>query len=242
MPTKRVYIDSRFRLPGGTDSDFKYALRTPIEVPRGTIGWIDGVVLSQSFGNIITDVNDTLYVREILGITFTDFVLTITDGDYNGYTLATEIETQLNIYTTLPNNYVVTFASGALTFSNATPSVTGVGYILSLERVQANNLYPAWGTTTIPAPPALSDKSDACRVIGNLTGMLPISLSSPFKTSYIDLMPYRHLFLHSHIGAPTSQGPRGENTIVRRIIVTGGPGDLITDFHNTQMDYIEIGE
>ena len=55
-------------------------------------------------------------------------------------------------------------------------------------------------------------------------------------------MPYRQLFLHSHIGAPSSQGPRGENTIVRRIIVTGAPGDLIVDFHSTQMDYIELGE
>ena len=240
MPTKRIYIDSRFRMPGGSDSDFRYALRTPIELARGTIGWIDGVVLSQSFGNIIAGYNDTLYLRELTA-TFKDHIITIIPGDYNIYTLATEIETQLNLVKTLTDPYVITPASGSLTFSNASP--TGSGHILTLEMIQANDLLPAWGDTTTPTPAALSDKADACRLIGNMTGTAgPIGLNSPLTMAHVDLMPYRQLFLHSHIGAPTSQGPRGENTIVRRIIVDGAPGSLITDFHNTQMDYIDLGE
>ena len=242
MPTKRIYIDSRYRMPGGSDSDFRYALKTPIEVPRGTIGWIDGVVLSQSFGNIIAGLNDTLFVREITTAATTDRVVVLSAGDWNIYTLAAELQTKLNFGTTLPNLYTVLTSSGILEIQNPTPPGTGFAYILSLERVRANNLTPPWGSTTTPAPPPLSDTADACRVCGILIGLLPISLNTPFKTSYVDLMPYRQLFLHSHIGAPTSQGPQGENTIVRRIIIAGSPGDLITDFHNTQMDYIELGE
>ena len=227
-------------MPGGTDSDFRYALKTPVEVPRGTVGWIDGVVLSQSFGNIIAGYNDTLFVRE-LASGFHDYVITITRGDYNGYTLATELETQLNAGTTLADPYFVTFASGSLTFEN--PSTTSSGYILTREMILANDLVPAWGSTMPTAPAPLSDKADACRAIGNLTGSAgPIALNASLVTFHIDLMPYRQLFLHSHIGAPTSQGPRGENTIVRRIVVDGAPGGLITDFHNTSHDYVELGE
>ncbi len=119
MPTRRVYIDSRYRMPGGTDSDFRYALRTPIEVPPGTLGFIDGVVLSQSFGCAIAGYNDAVFVREVYQAGTTDRVLTLGAGDYNGYTLAAELAAKLNAGTTLPNVYAVTFANGCLTVANA---------------------------------------------------------------------------------------------------------------------------
>jgi len=242
MPTRRVYIDSRYRCPGGTDSDFRYALRTPIEVPPGTLGFIDGVVLSQSFGCVIAGYNDTVFVREIYQAGTTDRVLTLGAGDYNGYTLATELAAKLNAGTTLPDVYAVTFANGCLTVANQTPAAQGGAYLLTLAAIEANALVPAWGTTTTPAPPPLSSASDACRVLGQLTGLSgAINSAMALTLNPIDLMPYRQLFLHSHIGACSSQGPRGENTIVRRIVITGSPGDIIADFHHTTSDYIELG-
>ena len=94
MHTKRIYIDSRYRLAGGTDSNFRYALKTPIEVPRGTMGWIDGVVISHSFNSVIAGHSDMLYVREVQGASYEDRALTIPAGDYNGFTLATAIQTR----------------------------------------------------------------------------------------------------------------------------------------------------
>ena len=244
MPTKRIYIDSRYRLPGGTDSDFHYALKTPIEVPRGTMGWIDGVVISHSFNTAIQGHNDTLFVREVQGASYHDRALTIPAGDYNGYTLATAIETILNTGSTLPQPWVVTFASGSLTFANATGAASGGGYVLPREIIeQSGGIQPVWGYTTTPAPPPLSLEADASRLIGNLAApALAVNSLQSFTTEWIDLLPYHQLFLHSHIGAPTSQGPRGENTIARRIVVTGSPGDLIVDHLSTQMDYLELGE
>jgi len=243
MPTKRIYIDSRYRIPGGTDSDFHYALKTPIEVPRGTMGWVDGVVISHSFNTVIQGHNDTLFVREVLGASIEDRVLTIPAGDYNGYTLATAIETILNIGRILTQPWVVTFASGTLTFANATGAATGGGYLLPREIIESANIQPVWGYTTTPAPPPLSLAADASRLIGNLKSpAIAVNSSQSFITEWIDLLPYHQLFLHSHIGAPTSQGPRGENTIARRIVVTGSPGDLIVDHLSTQMDYLDLGE
>ena len=100
---------------------------------------------------------------------------------------------------------------------------------------------PVWGWSS--SPPPLSTAADACRLIGNLTEPLhAVNDAGSFQTDFIDLLPYHILYLHSHIGAPTSQGPRGENTIVRRIVVTGTPGDLIVDHLSTQIDYLELGE
>ncbi len=115
MKTSRVYIDSRYRLPGGTDSDFRIALKTPIEVPHGAPGWIDGVRLSNSFGNIAFERNDRAFVREFVGGSYFDFQFDLPPGDYNGNTLAPILEAGLNSSTGLPNHYSVTFASGKFT-------------------------------------------------------------------------------------------------------------------------------
>ncbi len=242
MPTRRVYIDSRYRMPGGSDSDFRYALKTPIEVAPGTLGFIDGVVLSQSFGCIAAGYNDTVFVREVYQAATTDRVFTLDAGEYNGYTLATELAAKLNAGTTLPQGCAVTFADGRLTVASQTPAAQGGAYLLTQVAIETNALSPAWGTTTTPTPPALSSSADACRVLGQLEGLSgAIDSLQSLRMNPIDLMPYRQLFLHSHIGACSSQGPRGENTIVRRVVITGGPGDLIADFHHTTSDYIELG-
>ena len=242
MHTKRIYIDSRYRLAGGTDSHFRYALKTPIEVPRGTMGWIDGVVISHSFNSVIKGHNDTLYVREVHGASYVDRALVITPGDYNGFTLATAIQALLNSGSTLPNVWSVSFDSGTLIFSNQTPAASGGGYIIPRSQVEDFTMTPAWGYSSSTTEP-LSTAADACRLIGNLsTPIYAINAAGSFQTDFIDLLPYHILYLHSHIGAPTSQGPRGENTIVRRIVVTGTPGDLIVDHLSTQMDYIELGD
>ena len=97
MPARRIYIDSRYRPPSGRENDFNFALKTPMEIARGTQGWVDGVVISHSFNTVIRGHSDTLFAREVLGATYEDKVLTIPTGDYNGYTLATAIETLLNL-------------------------------------------------------------------------------------------------------------------------------------------------
>ena len=125
---------------------------------------------------------------------------------------------------------------------NVTDSDVAGAYLLTLAAIEANALVPAWGTTTTPAPQGLSSSADACRVLGQLTGLSgAIDDAQSLRMNPIDLMPYRQLFLHSHIGACSSQGPRGENTIVRHVVITGSPGDLIADFHHTTSDYIELG-
>ncbi len=212
MPTKRIYIDSRFRLPGGTDSDFRYALKTPIEIPRGTIGWIDGVVISHSFNTVIQGHNDRLFVREVYGASYHDRGLTIPAGDYNGYSLASTSEALLNIGTSLPQVWTVTFESGMLTFANGTPAASGGGYVLPREIVESPNFQPVWGHMTTPAPPPLSLDADASRLIGNLRApAIAVNSVQSFTPAWIDLLPYHQLFLQSHWRSDVSGPAWGEH-------------------------------
>ena len=79
-------------MPGGTETDFKIALKTPVELERGMMGWIDGVVIPNTFRTIIEGHNDTLFVREALGSIINDRVIVVPTGDYNAYTLAANIK------------------------------------------------------------------------------------------------------------------------------------------------------
>ena len=199
MQTKRIYIDSRCRLAGGSDTDFRYALKTPVEIERGTMGWVDGVVIPNVFNTVKTGHNDTLFVRETHGSTIKDRALVIEAGDYHAYSLAATLQTMLRAGSTLPGLWTVGYTSGNFYFSNSTTghaqSADG-GIIVPRSEIQTPTMTTPWGSTTSPVPPALSDERDACRLIGLLEGPAnsPISSVNSLLTNAIDLLPYHQLF------------------------------------------------
>ena len=104
----RIYIDSRHRVPGGTDSDFSTLLRRPIELPPNSVGVIEQCLLSNTFESIIAGVNDKLYVRESISGVLTDKALTLPAGSYVPSSLATVVAAALN---TLAGTYTCTVSS-----------------------------------------------------------------------------------------------------------------------------------
>jgi len=232
-------------MEGGTETDFKIALKTPVELERGMMGWIDGVIVPNTFRTIITGHNDTMFVREALGSIINDRVIVVPAGDYNAFTMAAEMKSLLNGAGKIPalGLWDVWISSGSFIFTNATlNNLLDGGVILPRNEIENPSFWPPWGTTTTPAPSPLSSERDICRVIGLVQDNLTLlNDDTNLECLAMSLSPYHQLFLHSHIGAPSSQGPRGENTIVRRIIVSSSSGDLITDQLSTQMDYIDMG-
>ena len=83
--------------------------------------------------------------------------------------------------------------------------------------------------------------SDAGAVLGLQSKTFQLLLNDTLDTSFISMIPYRTLYLHSHVGSPLSVGVRGENTIIRRIIVGHTlQGQIILDHLNTELDMIEL--
>ena len=78
--------------------------------------------------------------------------------------------------------------------------------------------------------------------MGLQSGTFSLLVNESLTSSFVSMIPYRTLFLHSHLGSPLSVGPRGENTIVRRIIVGHTlPGQIILDnLSSAELDNIEL--
>ena len=85
--------------------------------------------------------------------------------------------------------------------------------------------------------------SDAGMILGLQSGTFQLLLNDTLDTQFISMLPYRTLYIHSHLGAPLSVGPRGENTVVRRIIIGHTlPGQVIVDnLATSELDMIELG-
>ena len=252
MATRRIYVDSRFRHQG-TPGNFRVILDTPIELSEGALGYIDSVCLSNTFQTLQANVNNRLYVRQLMsgvGSGPKDTSLVLTPGQYTTATLATEVQAKLNqIKIDAAISYTVAAAvdGSTLTFGMTGPADPSLGTSLKLltsQEVDAGG--PAdWGQYNashgLPAGSPPDKYQDAGTVLGMGSGTFSLLVNESLTTSFVSMIPYRTLFLHSHLGSPLSVSPRGENTIVRRIIVGHTlPGQVILDNLSTEMDSIEL--
>jgi hypothetical protein len=121
---RKLYIDSRYR-SNGSHSDFTFQLAQSIEVPAGMVAIIDTVSVPNVF-QTIDSTRNKLYVDIF---EHPSQVVTLTTGMYNGVTLATELQAQLN------GMGIGTYTVG---YSSATGQLnvlaTGVGYATFSER------------------------------------------------------------------------------------------------------------
>ena len=253
MSTRRIYVDSRFA-HSGTFGDFRVILEpSPIELSEGALGFIDSVVLSNTFPTVIAGVNDRVYVRQLktgVGTGAKDASVGLTPGNYTPTTLATELAARLNqIKIDSTVTYTVTAASDetTLTVAMAGPADSSDGTSLKiLTSREVDQGGPAdWGQAnpshSFPVAPTPTLHTDAGMVLGMQSGTFSLLVNESQQTSFVSMIPYRTLFLHSHLGAPLSVGPRGENTIVRRIVVGHTlPGQVILDTLSTELDAIEL--
>ena len=86
----RLYIDSRHRNGGTSDSDFSVMLSKTLEFAPDSKAVIEAVVLSNTWESCILGVNQKLYVRQSTGGVISDQVLTLTAGSYTPTMLAQE--------------------------------------------------------------------------------------------------------------------------------------------------------
>ena len=253
MATRRVYVDSRFR-HSGDEGDFRIILDTPIELSEGALGYIDSVCLSNTFPTLICGVNNRLYVRQRMagvgGGLPKDTNLVLSPGQYTTATLAIEVAAKLNAAKVNAGiTYTVTASADGTTMTVAMAGpldisgTTGIE-ILTSQQVDAGG--PAdWGHTQfnhgLPAASAPDKYQDAGTILGLQSGSFSLLVNESRTTGFVSMIPYRTLFLHSHLGSPLSIGPRGENTIVRRIIVGHTlPGQVVLDNLSTEIDNIEL--
>ena len=101
---KKVYVDSRFRTnDSDNNSDFKFELIEALELPDNTVCYVDDISIPHTWRTIET-YNNKFYI--ILKTTVSNdnttetynwlpYVLTIPEGNYDGYRLASGIHQDL---------------------------------------------------------------------------------------------------------------------------------------------------
>ena len=99
IPLRKLFIDSRFSLPGGTATDFE------IEIPQGGLDLLDNTIVMipeisvPSFPNVFSG-KDRLYYREIGPNDITFRYLTIPENNYKASTFKDALNVQFPLQPT----------------------------------------------------------------------------------------------------------------------------------------------
>ena len=244
MEWRRICVDSRFRTgDSASNSDFWIELPYPVQVEKGSLAYIDGVCLSNSWPTIRQGVNDILYIQErLVGQAHTNLAVALAEGTYTAHTLQTEILYRLNVATTLPGTYSLELNNGKYTFGNTSIAATqGVSIIFSKQviddTVYMKNLFGSGFTG-----------ATCTEMIGLFTnpilpdGTFYIHSHQSMTCTFVDLVRHKQIFIHAPgLGETSTMNLRGNTDIVRRVLLGGsGQGDVVTDVLATGLSSISF--
>ena len=255
---KKVYVDSRFRTnDSDSNSDFKFELNEALDLPDNTVCYVDDISIPHTW-RTIESYNNKFYI--ILRTTVVNpdttatynwipYMITIPDGNYDGYRLASGMQDLLNsieINFTFEVKYNT--ATGSIKIEettegsgNAFDVPTDLG--IATWDTETNNQYP-WRNIegTIVYPDVVYPQS-INGVLRN-TEMVPVNLSfmyNTYQSGFLDLLNIHNIYIHCpNLGHFNSIGVRGENTIIKKVPVSSSFGYLIIDTVVSPHDKMDV--
>ena len=238
---KKVYIDGSYKV-NGTSSDFTIDLPETVQLEDNMLCQIHEVSIPHSWYSV-KNTNNNLYFRHqvlppaiVAGAYYRK--ITIPEGNYTASELTTELETQLNTYfdtVDRPNTYTVRYNATTNKIRIAVKYATVIFVVLTdgevapfvgsfLDEVDVNNL------------------NSINRVIGNTTPA-PDAYTNvvPYITNFIDLVPFKSLYLHcNEISNYNQLTIAGNSSIVKKINVSVPYLGIINDNELSSFDYIDV--
>ena len=239
----KFYIESKRRV-SGTNEDFVFQLPRGVDLPASN-AYVDCVLVPNVIYSVRSGFNDKLYIREGLvssagaSPVFTFRVVTITPGQYNGVTLAQQVQLALNSGTTLgANTYTVTYEveKAKLSISTTAPHTS------SFTIYGESRMPDVWNSNApnylITIQPQSANKVCGFMTADTITGSAGNPVVGP---DVIDVQRHHCMYIHNDIGNPDQTfGPRGETDIIRRVIVDAPQNALAIDRHTTAHDYVDV--
>ena len=238
---KKVYIDSHYKV-SGTSSDFTIDLPETVQLEDNMLCQIHEVSIPHSWYSI-NSTNSNLYFRHqiippgvIAGITYRK--ITIPEGNYNAVDLAQTIEIALNLLVDTvdrPNTY-------SLHYNNSTNKITfSSNYATAIFVVLTDGeIAPVAGVFSDPVD--VNNLNSINRVIGNTTPATDAYTNVvPYTTNFIDLVPFKSLYLHCNAISNYNQlTVAGNSSIVKKINVSVPYLGIINDNELSNVDYIDV--
>jgi hypothetical protein len=255
---KKVYVDSRFRTnDSDSNSDFKFELNEALDLPDNTVCYVDDISIPHTW-RTIESYNNKFYI--ILRTTVANpngsatynwipYMITIPDGNYDGYRLASGMQDLLNsieINFTFEVKYNT--ATGSIKIEettegsgNAFDVPTDLG--IATWDTETNNQYPWRNIEGTIVYPDVAFPQSINGVLRN-TEMVPVNLSfmySTYQSGFLDLLNIHNIYIHCpNLGHFNSIGVRGENTIIKKVPVSSSFGYLIIDTVVSPHDKMDV--
>ena len=155
----------------------------------------------------------------------------LTEGQYSGDQLATELQAKLQAGTNIPGGtYTVTFDSDQGKLSFAIAGGSAVVRLLPMEFLLRDRAYftDFLGAALIPH----DDAGSVIGLFGDARRAFAHTDTSAMTLGHISALPFHVLYLHCDQGLGTGEdaiGPRGNGPILRSIPVTTAYGQMLHD-------------
>ena len=175
-----------------------------------------------------------MYFRLVLanGGTPYDYIITLDSKDYDGTRFAAEIATKISGITSGSN----TVCSYDRHTSKMSVYVTNVDIKFYTDaELKEEGFLTNWWTGSLYDPEDLSSGNELLTnvvpdVVGNTT--------SP-ATYYLNLTPVKNIYMKSpNLSCFNTIGPDGSASVIKKVPVNAGPGEMITSFITSSTDFI----
>ena len=228
-----------------TSSSLKIELPFSVTMPHNACFTVDEICIPHAWYSIEKDINDKLYINEMdtTSRERASIVIQIPPGNYNGDLLKTTLQSLITP--------AVTFGSFNVIYDPNTFSITIqvannniIFHILSDKEI-ASMFNGFWDFSTTPFDKTNhASMNEVFRNYGDWAGKTNVYDSQiPYKSGFLNFQGINNMYLSSpNLGCFTTIGPRGEQTIIKKIPVSSEFGYMIIDRSTSQHDYLECGK
>ena len=250
LPIHKLYIDSQFKTDDSvSDSQFKIQLPFTVDLPEFTFFVIDDINIPHTWLTIEKDINDHIYL-DLYDITTNpnaapkETQIIIPPGNYSGQALQLAIQAQLvNAFeTATPATKKDLRSVIGLSYISATNSMTItplnlVGFTWKIKvltdkdlKTVGHSFYNQPGTNI----PSMND------VFRNYGTSAIYTITNYYTSGFLNLTLCNDLYLSSpNLGTFTTLTATGEQSVIKRIPITGDYGYTIIDTVTSAHDMLE---
>ena len=242
LQIRKIHLDSRFKLPGGSHSDFEVALPQMLETPENTIAFIDNITIPHSWTSV-DESNRYLFLAERAG-TSAPYVysvrrLDIPQHSHSGTSYKTALQTALNTNTPagISATYIVVHTLTTNKCAIAAPSSSVFHFLTDDEiKISDNAHYPIQKDN-------IKSGNSVIRNIegGTATNAAQYTYTDVFTTGFMDFQNHHNIYINSSLAMFNSLGPMGQTSILAKCPVSSSYGNSINHSYAGAQDYVHIG-
>ena len=248
LPVKKIYVDSKYKTTDSvSDSNFKFQLPQTCYMPDDTKFFISDVCIPHTW-NTINDFNSKLYLRiEYFGGSNAgqrnDYILDLDQKSYIGSTFATMLKSKIQEKLPTINTIECTFNSTTNKLFLKIHEDIEFQFLTDRELLDPQNLtagnFP-WNGDTYDT----NNLQSANAIISNTANNSTAHINTVPFNNHLNLQPIRNIYIHSpNLGNFQTLGPRGEQTIIKKIPVSSNQGDMIfSDYTGSGFDMLDCSK